>query len=369
VQAAAEVGDPLRAWQLARVSWVYLYTRAHIADLTEVLSLGHRIAQEAGDERGAAAVGAYLASGYYRTGRHEEALRLLGEVLRYERGVGDRVAEARCLANRAGVLLRTGRVRESLTEMKLAYDLATLVGQGGGLNARLVNVAMIKFALGRHAEAIREARIGLQYAVELRDDRRISNALTLLAQIRREQGQPALANRLLRASLRLAGSAGHPVGEWECHNELGRVALAQGRYPEAVEHHLVALGLMREHGDAAYIAAASNDLAAALLAMGDPAGARELRRHALSLARQAQVGLEQGRALAGLADCTVEDDPVAAGRLWRQALDIFTGMQIPARFAVEARLAALGRSTGTPSAAGINREYAGVVPAPRTAGS
>jgi DNA-binding SARP family transcriptional activator/tetratricopeptide (TPR) repeat protein len=368
VQAAAEIGDPLRAWQLARVSWVYLYMRAHIADLTEVLSLGCRIAREAGDERGAAAVGAYLASGYYRAGRHEEALRLLGDVLRYERGVGDRVAEARCLANRAGVLLRTGRVREALTEMELAYDLATRLGQAGGLNARLVNVAMIKFALGRHAEATREARIGLQYAIELRDDRRVSNALTLLAQIRREEGRPALANRLLRASLRLASSAGHRVGEWECHNELGRVALAEGRYPDAVEHHLFALRLMREHGDAAYIAAASNDLAAALLAMGDPIGARELRRHALSLARQAQVDLEQGRALAGLADCTVDDDPAAAGRLWRQALDIFTRMQIPARFAVEARLAALGRSAGA-AAAGNNREYAAVVPAPRAAGS
>ena len=357
VQAAAEVGDPVRAWQLARVSWVYLYTRAHTADLTEVLSLGRGIAQEAGDERGAAAVGAYLASGHYRAGRHDEALRLLDDVLRYERRAGDHATEAKCLANRSGVLLRIGRVREALAEMELACNLAPRLGQVDGLNARLVNVAIIKFALGRHTEATREARIGLQYAIEKREPRRISNALTLLAQIRRESGQPATARRLLRGSLRLATSADHMVGEWECHNELGRVALAEGRHSESVEHHLTALRLMRGHGDAAYIAAASNDLAAALLAVGDPLGARELRRHALSLAQQSQIPLEQGRALAGLADCEVGDDPAAAARLWRQALDIFTRMQIPARFEVARRLATLGHP-GAATVAGINCEYA-----------
>lgn len=357
VRAAADVGDPLRAWQLARVSWVYLYTRAHIADVIEVLSLGRGIAQEAGDERGAAVVGAYLASGHYRAGRPEEALRLLDDALRYERRAGDDAMVAKCLANRSGVLLRIGRVREALAEMELAYDLAPRLGQADGLNARLVNIAIIKFALGRYAEATRDARIGLQYAIEKREDRRICNALTLLAQIRRESGQPAMARRLLRGSLRLATSADHRVGEWECHNELGRVALAEGRYPDSIDHHLTALRLMRGHGDAAYIASASNDLAAALLAMGDPFGARELRRHALALAQQSQIPLEQGRALAGLADCEVGGDPAAAARLWRQALDIFTRMQIPARFEVARRLATLGRP-GEATVAGINCNYA-----------
>lgn len=356
VQAAASHGDPLRAWQLARVSWVHLYTGAYIADLIEVLSLGHGTALEAGDDRGAAAVGAYLASGYYRAGRPEEALRLLDDVLRYQRRTGDNVAEARCLANRAGVLLRSGRLQEALAEMELAYDLSARLGQADGLNARLVNVAMLKFALGRYAEATREARIGLQYAVEKREARRVCNALMLLAQIRRESGQLATAKRLLRAALRLGISTGHRVGEWECHNELGRVALAEGRYPDSIEHHLLALRLMREHGDAAYMASASNDLAAALLATGDPIGARELHRHALSLAQQSQFSLEQGRALAGLADCAVGDDRAAAARLWHRALDIFTRMRAPARFEVARRLATLGRP-GPATVAGINCEY------------
>jgi DNA-binding SARP family transcriptional activator/tetratricopeptide (TPR) repeat protein len=358
VQAAAQVGDPLRAWQLARVSWVYLYTRAYMPDLTEVLSLGRSIAQQAGDERGAAAVGGYLASGYYRAGRHDEALRLLADVLGYARRVGDRVAEARHLANRAGVLLRMGRVHRALMEMELAYDLATRLGKADGLKARLVNVAMAKFVLGRYAEATRDARIGLQYAVETGEDRRSCNALVLLAQIRRESGDLATAGRLLRGALRLAISAGHRAGEWECHNELGRVALAEGRHADSVEQHLFALRLMREFGDAAEIALASNDLATTLLAMGDPVGARELRRHALTLARQAQVGLEEGRALAGLADCVVDDDPAAAVRFWRQALDVFTRMRVPARFEVERRLAALDRSAATATVAGINCDYA-----------
>jgi DNA-binding SARP family transcriptional activator len=341
VQAAGQVGDPLRAWQLARVSWVFLYTRAYTPDLIEVLSLGRDIAREAGEDRGAAAIGGYLASGYYRAGRHSEALRLLDDVLDHARRAGDKVAEARQRANRATVLLRMGRVHESLAEMERVNVLGASLGRAEGHMARLINIAAFKFFLGRRTEAMRDARIGLQYAVETRSDRRSCNALVLLGQIRRESGQLAMAGRLVRAGLRLAIAAGHRTGEWECHNELGRLALAEGRPAESVERHLDALRLMREFGGAAEIALASNDLASALLAMGDPAGARELRRHALALAQQAQVGLEQGRALAGWAECVVDDDPVAAGRFWRQALDIFTRMRVPARHDVARRLAAL----------------------------
>jgi DNA-binding SARP family transcriptional activator/tetratricopeptide (TPR) repeat protein len=340
VRAARDVGDHRRAWQLARVNWAYLYLRADIDDLISLLSLGRAVAQEGGEDMGAAAVGGYLASGYYRAGRHDEALRLLTDVLRYERRWGDPAGEARCHMNRGGVLLRIGRLEEALAEMDQAREIAARSGHVGALRAR-VNTATAKFALGRHAEAMQEGRIGLQDAVENRDDRRICNALTLLAQIRRASGDLAKATSLLRAGLRIAVDSGYRVGEWECHNGLGRVALAEGRHAASVDHHLVALRLMREHGDAADMAGASNDLAATLLAMGDPVGAGELCRHALDLARRSQTRYEQGRALAGLGDCAAAEDPAGAGALWRQAREIFTRMGVPERIEVQRRLARL----------------------------
>lgn len=136
----------------------------------------------------------------------------------------------------------------------------------------------------------------------------------------------------------LALRIGYRVGVSECRNELGRIALAEGRHAESTAHHLAALELMREHNDLPAVAYAANDLAAALSAMGDRDGAVELRRHALVLARRMTIPHEQGRALAGLADCIGDEDPQTARLYRQQALDIFTRMGVPERFDVERRL-------------------------------
>ena len=345
VAVAAQSGDPRRAWQLARVNWMFLHERSYTDDVINVLSLARSIAEETGDARGMAVASSYLASGYYRRGRLDKAELLLAAVLAHDQQVGDRAGETRVRANRSVVLTRLGRTEEGLAEAERAYRIGLTLSDTIGSSGRMINTAIILSCLGRYDEALFLARRGLQVAIECSDDRRIGNALVNLGQIRRALGALEPARRLLQASMHIAYRIGHRVIQWECRNELGRVALAQGRHAESVEHHLAALELMREYGDAPAVMAASNDLAATLLAMGDTAGARELREHALALARQTTYPYEQGRSLAGLADCVVDEDPQAARRYWQQALDIFTRAGVPERHEVERRLAGLDSGT------------------------
>jgi tetratricopeptide (TPR) repeat protein len=210
----------------------------------------------------------------------------------------------------------------------------------------MVNLALLKSAVGLKEDALRLARRGLQTAIESGDERRLSNAILTVAQIRRGLGATVAAGRLVRAALRLAVRIDYWVGEWESRNELGRVALAEGRYADAVAHHMEAVELSRERGAHPASVISSNDLAAALLATGDHIGARELWLHALSLARRTVIPYEQARALTGLGDAVVADDPAAARRHWQQALELFTRMRVPERFEVERRMAALGSQDG-----------------------
>ncbi|GIE49354.1 AfsR/SARP family transcriptional regulator [Actinoplanes nipponensis] len=341
VSAAARAGSVERAWQLARVNWRYLYERSYTDDLIAVLSRARALAEAGGDARGIAATSNYLASGYYRSGRHEEALRIIDAAVTRSQQIGDFLGESRSRANRVGVLMRLGRIEEALTDATWAYVSGTRISDPQGQSSRLNNLAIITAALGRTGHALLLARRALQPAVEVKDDRRLCNALVTVAQIRNKRGDTGQAERLLRAALRLAVRIGYRVGEWESRNELGRVALAQGRYAESVAQHMKAVELSRERGADPAIAVASNDLAAALLATGDRAGARQLRLHALALARRTVVPYEQARSLAGLAECVVGDDPAAARRHWQQALDLFERMGVPERFAVRRRLAGL----------------------------
>nr|WP_212991647.1 BTAD domain-containing putative transcriptional regulator [Actinoplanes auranticolor] len=346
VRSAARIGPAERAWQLGRANWRYLHERSHLDDLIAVLSLARTIAEAASDIRGVAVCSNYLASGYYRMGRHEEALQMLDESVELSRQLRSPRGERRNRGNRIGVLMRLGRIEEALKEAVWYYRAEERDGNAHGLSSRLINVLIPTTALGRHEEALRLARRALLAAVESGDDRRLANTLGLLGQIRRELGHTAAAERLLRAALRLALRVNYRVGEWESRNELGRLALDRGRYEEAVAHHMTAVELSRERGAHPAVVTSSNDLAAALLAGGDRAGARELRLHVLSLVRRTVIPFEHARALAGLADCVVAEDPAAARRYWQQALELFERMRVPQRWPVRRRLAELDDAEG-----------------------
>jgi DNA-binding SARP family transcriptional activator len=338
MRAAVSVGEHRRAWQLARSCWQFLFFAGYSDDLIAVMRSGLAAAQAAADERGVAVMNNYLASGYYRVGSYPEAHRSLTAVLDHYIRTDDRLGQARVLSNLGAVLLRLGRYDEARAAAGRSYEIYRDLDHLSGLTLRLVDLTMHLMLAGRHEDALRSGRLALQCAVEDRRTFSTGVALMSVGQARLRLGAAGPAKALLTAALRLTRQAGYRAQLAEITNELGRVAAVQGRYADAVDHHLSARQIMHELGDRRGVAYISNDLGNVLLAMGDPIGALAVHRHALELARLVHHRYEQGRALSGIGACHAETDPAAAHRAWRQALDIFTRLNLPERFETQRRL-------------------------------
>ncbi|MBQ1015872.1 tetratricopeptide repeat protein, partial [Micromonospora sp. M51] len=153
------------------------------------------------------------------------------------------------------------------------------------------------------------------------------------------------AIRILMASLALRDRTGHRYAEAEVRNDLGIAYRGLGRLVEAQQQHEAARQLSITSGERHVEAAALNELGRTLLAQGRGGEAVEMHQAALRLATRISHPYEQGRALAGLADCFARADPAEARRHWERALAIFRRMGVPERFEAERRLAVLASTT------------------------
>ncbi|MEV4635902.1 BTAD domain-containing putative transcriptional regulator [Actinoplanes sp. NPDC049548] len=342
IRLAEGIGLPGHAWRIARANWRFLFHHGYLADVIETCTAGLAVAEAADDRHGIAVMDNYLASGYWRSGRVEEALARVDVTLEYHVHTGNMAGEGLARMNRCSVLADLGRVDEALAEADRAYRLlAGIEGHSPSVLAR-VGLGNTLMMVGRHTEALWHGRIALQRIVETKAGYRLALALLSVGQTRLRLGHLVQAERLAEAALVVARRHGIRTDESESINLLGAVALAQGRPTLAVERHLAALRMGREHGRMPRVAQYSNDLARALRAIDDVAGAVELHRQALDAARRSRYSLEEGRALNGLAACLVADDSRTARRYWTQALEIFTRMGVPEKDEVARRLAELG---------------------------
>lgn len=342
IRTAAMIGQPDRAWRLARVNWRFLFHHAYLADVLAACEQGLAAAEDSNDRYGIAVMNNYLASGYFRLGRADEALDRVNVMLEQMVRDGNRPGERRARINRCAVLGELGRVPEALADIKRAYGLT--VGTAMIVPGALcVNMANTQLLAGRYVEALWHGRIALQRIAETKTASSLSGALLAVGQSRLHLGHLEPAERLLYAALWAARRHRVYTDESESLDLLGVLALAQGLPAIAVERHLAALELGRKHGRLPRIARYSNDLARALRALDDVPGAVEVYRKALEAARRSKFLIEEGRALSGLAACTAADDGATARRYWTEALEIFTRMGVPERDEVERRLAELDR--------------------------
>ncbi|MEV4635900.1 BTAD domain-containing putative transcriptional regulator [Actinoplanes sp. NPDC049548] len=343
VRTAAAIGQPGRAWRLARVNWRFLFQRGYFADVLATCQAGYEAALGAGDEHGVAVMNNYLASGYYRLGRVEEALPRVRAMLDYQIRVGSRAGEARARGNLGAVLMHMGRMSEGLEQSRLSHRGMERLGRRIATVSRRMDMANGKVFMGRYREGLWHGRIALQGVAEAKADYFLPSALLVVSEARRGLGDLDHAERLAQAAVLAARRQGIATDESEALNVLGGVTFEKGRPAEAVELHLAALELGRDQGRMSHVARYSNDLARALRAVDDVPGAIEMHRQALQAARRASHRLQEGRALSGLAVCLADTDPDAARRHWRQALEMFTAMGVPDRFEVERMLRGLDR--------------------------
>ncbi|WP_306203911.1 AfsR/SARP family transcriptional regulator [Actinoplanes sp. RD1] len=341
IQTAAALGEAEQAWRLARVNWHFLFYGGHLDETIATQSAALAAARAAGDGPGVSSASNYLASGLVRAGRFTEALQLIRAVVDYEQENGSPEMAARARGNMGEVLSRLGRTADALREIEVAYRAEQRFAPNWVVAMRNLARGSYLRTLGRYEESIRSTRLTLQAAVEQRLESLAASALAQIAEARIGLGQLEVAERLLRSALPLLRAHQVTGGECDTYYILGLLDQRRGRYESAVEWFLKGLGVAQRAGMWPMIASGSNGLGAVLHAMGDVTGAAELHTRALTIARQTEFAPEEARALRGLGDCVSAEDPGAARRYWRRALEIFERMGSPEHAELAARLAAL----------------------------
>ncbi|MDG9675659.1 BTAD domain-containing putative transcriptional regulator [Micromonospora sp. DH14] len=331
-------------WQLARALWRFFYIRGYFEDM--ILTFRHALtaAEATGDVDAMAVVNNYLASAYVRTGDNQWALDHLTRAVDLSHNSRDVRNTARYRANLAAVYAWSGHLAEAVTVGM--ESLRDYKGYGNvGVPVVLPNLGTALMMLGRYEEALRLHRRHLAWARTKSEDFHVLNAFGHVGAVRVRMGHFPQAIRILKASLALRDRTGHRFAEAEVRNDLGIAYRGLGRLVEAQQQHEAARQLSITSGERHVEAAALNELGRTLLAQGRGGEAVEMHQAALRLATRISHPYEQGRALAGLAECFARADPAEARRHWERALAIFRRMGVPERFEAERRLAEMASTT------------------------
>jgi DNA-binding SARP family transcriptional activator/tetratricopeptide (TPR) repeat protein len=334
IRHATQHGWPHHATRLAATLSRYLVTGGHNAEATTIYENALEAARRAGDRAAQATAMVNLAEVRWRLGQpgQEESS---GQALAVFREIGDGVGEARAHGNLALLCWRRGKYAEASRHYELALALFCEIGDRAGEARALDNLGAICCRQGRYEQAASQHRQALAIFREIGDPIGQARALANLGCVRTRQHLREQAVGCLEDSLRLSRQNGDRAGEAEALSHLGAVHLSDGHTRQAEENYRQAIALFREIGHQASEADALNGSGDVLLAMDQPARARA--RHVLALDLAIQVGetYQQAGAHRGLAHAHAADGNYqAARRHWRDALDLYTQLDVPEAHAV-----------------------------------
>jgi DNA-binding SARP family transcriptional activator/tetratricopeptide (TPR) repeat protein len=342
-EAGVAAGRREYAWQLPRAAWRHLWSRGYHQDIAHLQSRALAAARAAGDRSAEAMSANYLGSAYFRQARYDEARRLVEHSVRIRRELGENTALSTSLGNLSAIHEASGRYVEAAETAAAALHVPRRGDDSYETSLLLNNVAVALGTLGRYAEALRAQRLRLMQLFEMRDDVGIANSLLHIVVMKRRAGtvHAGVAERGIRAALRLFRRAEYVFGEADARNELAELLRSEGRFAESMAQHRLALDQVRKLGDRRFEADFLNEMGRTVRAAGDLDQARDLHLAALRIARAIPQPYEQARAYLGLGDCLARSAPDEARRYWRQAGELFDRMRLPERFEAAERLAAV----------------------------
>ncbi|MCE9582184.1 MAG: AAA family ATPase [Planctomycetes bacterium] len=225
-------------------------------------------------------------------GRHAEARAAYDQALRLQKAQGNRWAEAALLNNIAGLDTATGNVRGGLeryiVSARLFADVGDLVEHG----RQLTNIGRAQLDLGEWKDAEITLVQALDLNVRLREKRSMCFVHSDLARLYLDRDEREKAKGHAQEALKLADELGFVGLQLGAHHLLHAIARRGGNYAGAREIGRRALDIAREKRLPGSIALAAFDAMEAEAAAGDVAEAGRL----LDEARTA-AGPEPGPAL------------------------------------------------------------------------
>lgn len=296
---------------------------------TETLEEALSQFRELADQAGQAWVLGELAVIRWLTDDFPTASDLLRQALGLHRQAGDRHGQAEALLLLGMVRCLTHEYAAAAQALKQAKVLYQDLGFRAPLAHVQFNLGVVCRLTGDHQNAAHSLSESLRVYSEVGDQLGRANALRELGVLRRLTDDHTAAARALLESLSIYQDLGNHRSQAEALQELGVVWRLTGKVARAAEDLAAALSIYEDLGSRGGQAEVLNYLGDLLL---DEADSRALDRFqaALQLARQVQNPLEEGRALEGIACCSLRDrDPGQADRHLRTALEIFQRIGAP----------------------------------------
>lgn len=236
---------------------------------------------------------------YARAGRRSESLEHLMRALDLARAARDRKHEARWMATLGQVLWRFDQPQEA---MRLVADAATAAQRSDDLGLQASTLTQ----LGRmYAASGQSARARECYTHAYGLNRRLGQTveqidlLNHLSVLAAETGQIPHAIAFGEQALQLAALGNDRLTEARLRMRLGRLGMSRGDTAGALDHFTKGVALAETLGQPAILAQALSALAAAQVAIADPAAAATYRR-ALNQGRSAGDPASEAQAALGL---------------------------------------------------------------------
>jgi tetratricopeptide (TPR) repeat protein len=327
VALAEEHGWHREVCLLARAVWAYLYLTGHAAISLDVCQRALGAAVALGDVELQAISHNYLASAHFRLGRWSVALEHVTATLQMAEKEDFKRLELAAYSNMGVLLGKLGRYADCIERSQRGLALAEERGYREvelKLHNQLGEAYML---IGRPLEALREHRRALAIARQADNLRDLALPVGELGRVHLELGHLTVGTAMLRRALEFKRRAANRYGAAETLSKLGAAYRMQGRFDDAIACQRAALQQMIELADLSGQCIVRNDLAATLLALG-PEHADEafkLHEQALREAERIVDPYEQGRALAGMARATGDEDYQA------RAVAVFAELGIPSR--------------------------------------
>lgn len=277
VELAARSGLDELCWELATT----LVTLFEARGCTELWERTHRVAlaavQEAGNERGQAAVLGSLGTLHLYRGEYEAAAPYLSAALEIFERLGEVRGQALCLRDLARIERHYGDDNRALVLYECAernfVGAQDVIGRAYVLG-EMAHITMRRADFARTRSYLDEA-LGICRAAGF--DRGQALALRRLGQMLMHQGQYEAAERTLLEVLAMVGASGDLVGEGYVLHDLGRVNARLRRVDQAVQYYSRSARIRERILDHSGAAAVRADI---VVALGGATGA--LRERDLS---------------------------------------------------------------------------------------
>jgi len=338
-------GWPGHTTSLATTLFRYLEVGGHYPEAVTIHTHALHAARDAGHRAGEAHALTNLGIVSWRQSRYPLAADHLEHALALSREIGDRDGEARALTNLGVVSWQQGRYPQAAEHHQQALTLTREIGDQVGEAIALTCLGLVYWRQGRYPQDADHSEQALDLCREIGDRDGEARALTSLGVVYWRQGRYEQAVKQLQEALtHFHKIGGDSVGEARALDSLGLVYFWQGRYQQAADHHQQALALFCEIGDRSGEARALNGVGETHHATGQLREAWIQHTAALTLASQIGDRYEQARAHDGLAHTHhATGDPDQARHHWRQALALYTDLDVPEADDVHAHLTALDR--------------------------